>query len=53
MEIKQRNEKYNAYVNARIPKTHAFPTLLRNNNIVSLILVPISTNKIKFFLVPL
>ena len=29
MDIKQRNQKYNQYVNARIPKTHAFPTLLR------------------------
>ena len=29
MEKTIRNEKYNAYVNARIPKTHAWPTLLR------------------------
>ena len=29
MQIKERNESYNAYVNARIPKTHAWPTLLR------------------------
>ncbi|MBO4412437.1 MAG: SpoVA/SpoVAEb family sporulation membrane protein [Clostridia bacterium] len=29
MDIQQRNEKFNAYVSARNPKTHAFPTLIR------------------------
>lgn len=29
MEIQERNKKFNDYVKARIPKTHAWPTLLR------------------------
>lgn len=29
MEMQERNKRYNDYVNARIPKTHAWPTLLR------------------------
>ena len=29
MDAQKRNEKYNAYVSARVPKTHAWPTLLR------------------------
>ena len=29
MEIRERNKRYNDYVKARIPKTHAWPTLLR------------------------
>ena len=29
MEIQERNKKFNDYVSARIPKTHAWPTLLR------------------------
>lgn len=29
MEIQERNKKFNDYVNARVPKTHAWPTLLR------------------------
>lgn len=29
MDIQQRNEKFNKYVSARNPKTHAFPSLIR------------------------